>query len=323
MFRKLFNARFITAVLFASGVAALILASIQGVAAKETTKKAWLGVHIQELTPSLREAMKLGDKTGLLITEVVDDSPADDANLREEDVIIEFNGQPVERADAFTKLVRNSEPGKEVKIVVMRDGVRKEIMVTLAARKTPKSYSYAFGGAPMRFFSSHPQLGVQAHELNADLAAYFNVKQDGGALVLEVMDDTPAEKAGLKAGDVITKIDDETIEDPEDLVRALSDYEEDDEITITYVRHGKSATTKATLEENAGPGFHFFQAPRKDRTHIELRRFDDDDEAVLFAPRPEKELRDIEREVIEARDRVRLHPPRAPLPPGFLDRESI
>lgn len=278
--KKFFNSRTITALMFAIGVVIFILATMQVVAARESSKKAWLGVQIQELTPSLRESLKLGGKTGLLITEVVEGSPADDANLRTEDVIIEFNGQPVELADAFTKLVRASEPGKEVKVVVMRDGVRKEIMVTLAARKTPKSYTHAWSGEPMRFFTSQVQLGVQAQELNADLAEYFGVKEDGGALLLKIFEETPAEKAGLKAGDVITKIDDESIADPEDLMRTMADYEDGDDITITYVRHGQTATAKATLEEGAGAGFHFFQGPDKffqgpDKIRTRIRSFDD------------------------------------------------
>jgi len=316
MFRKLTNPRAITAVLFAAGLAVLILAAIQSVAAKETTKKAWLGVHIQELTPSLREAMKLGGKTGLLITEVVEDSPADDANLRDEDVIIEFAGQPVERADAFSKLVRASEPGKEIKVVIMRDGVRKEIPVTLAERKKSKSYGFSWSGEPAQFFGPHPQLGVQAQDLSGDLAAYFNVKEDGGALVLKVFEDTPAEKAGLKAGDVITKVDEEIVEDPDDLVRALSDYEEDDEVTITYVRHGKTETAKATLEGGAGRGFHFFQGPGRERERIKIRTFGDDDEADVLL----HELDAKRRAIDEVRTRVPA--PRAPLK-VLIDRESI
>lgn len=313
MLHKLTQARAVTVLMLVIGLAVFILAAIQGVSAKESSKKAWLGVQIQELTPSLRESFKLGDKTGLLITEVVNDSPADDANLREEDVIIEFAGQPVERAEAFTKLVRGSEPGKEVKVVVMRDGVRKEIMVTLASRKTPKSYSYAWSGEPMRMFGPHPQLGVQAHELDADLAAYFSVKENEGALVLRVFEDTPAEKAGIKAGDVITKIDDESIEDPDDLVRALSDYEEDDEITVTYVRHGKTATAKATLEESDS-GFHFFQAPGKER--IRMRKFDGgDDEALLHELDAKRQARDVLR--------LRKAAPAMPLPPKVFGRETI
>lgn len=313
MLKRFTNPWMITALMFTIGVVVLILATIQGVSAKESSTKAWLGVQIQELTPSLRESLKLGSKTGLLITEVVQGSPADDANLHEEDVIIEFAGQPVELADAFTKLVRNSEAGKEIKIAIMRDGERKEIMVTLAPRKTPKSYSYAWSGEPMRFFGSHQRLGVQAHSLNADLAGYFNVKEEGGALVLEVDEDTPAEKAGLKAGDVITKIDEEPVDSPSELMRALSDYEAGDEITITYIRHGKTATSKATLEESEDANFHFFQAPDKERMRI--RSFDKNGkiDALLHELQAKR----------QAIDAVRLRELPPPLPPALIGRETI
>ena len=168
----------------------------------------------------------------------------------------------------------------------------------------------------MHFFgSSRPYLGVQTQELNADLAEYFNVKEDGGALVLNVMEDTPAEKAGLKSGDVITRINDDAIEDPGDLIRAMEHRDEGDEVTVTYVRHGKTATAKATLEENRQSGFHMFGAPDGGRQRIRMFRYGDDGADVIVAPPDVRELREL--------DRFQLKTPRPPLPPGFGSDEII
>src|SRR5262245_42343639 len=81
--------------------------------AVEKPGKGWLGVSVRELTPSARERLKLGNETGLLVTEVLRDSPADDAGLKADDVILQFDAQKVEQADDFSRLVRNAGADKK------------------------------------------------------------------------------------------------------------------------------------------------------------------------------------------------------------------
>lgn len=237
--------------------------------------KGWLGVSIREMTPSMREEYKLGERSGLLVVDVARNSPADDAGLREDDVILKYDGQPVEIAGEFSKLVRNTEPGKTVKLLVFRDGEEKDFEVEIAKRKSRVVKPAYWGGKHFAFCMDRPRLGVVVHALNEDLAPYFKVEKNSGALISQVMEDSPAEAAGLKAGDVITKIDDEKISGPEDLYEALEQYEGGDKVMVEYIRKDAAEKVEVELEDEGFRDFridipriepfdalHFERAPR-------------------------------------------------------------
>lgn len=245
--------------------------------AAKKSRRGWLGVYIQELTPSLREALKLGDRKGLVITEVVEDSPADEAGLREEDVILEFDGKKVEKVREFTRLVRRTPPGTRVKLLIFRDGKEKEIEVEIGKSRKRDVDVLVLGDKGLRIHFGYPRLGVRVHDLNADLADYFHVKEYEGVLILDVQEDSPAEDADLKPGDVITKIDDEKINDVEDLKETLEDYDEGDVVTVEIVRKGKRQTVEVELE-GYGYGYRDW-FPRRFRFHRFFNR--DFDEATI------------------------------------------
>lgn len=317
MLKKMLSRRITGVVAFFAVLSGLLFVTLRDGNAVEKTKKGWLGVSVQELTPSLRESMKVGNRSGLLITDVVEDSPADDANLREEDVLLSFDGKAVEKADDFTQLVRSTAPDKKVKVKIVRNGEERELEVTVGARKNEaygRSFSWSGNGSHspnVVMWNNRPQLGAQVQDLNRDLAPYFKVEEKSGVLVLSVSDDSPAEKAGLKAGDVITRLDDEKITDADDLISALRDYEDGDKVTLEYVRQGKNASVQVELENNENShGFQFFTpAPGKirvpEKSKIRIQRFDDGsaDAALLL----DRHLQSLERGLIErdAQDRLR------------------
>jgi serine protease Do len=249
--------------------------------------------------------MKVGNRSGLLITNVVENSPADDANLKEEDVLLSFDGKAVEKADDFVKLVRNTPPDKKVKIKILRNGEERELEVTIGARKTepsPRAFAYKWGDGHNVFMLGRPLLGVQVQELNKDLAPYFKVEEKGGVLVLEVTKDSPAEKAGLKAGDVITRVDDKKITDADDLIAALKDYEEGDKVDIEYVRQGKTAKVQAELEDSGGRGFRILEP---ERNKIRIRSFGPDNwrDAEIYVPELRQHFDMLERIIRENAER--------------------
>jgi len=315
MLKRMLSNRMAVALAFFVVFSGLLFVSLRDSNAVEKTKKGWLGVSVQELTPSLRETMKVGNRSGLLITDVVEDSPADDANLREEDVLLSFDGKTVEKADDFTQLVRSTPPDKKVKVKIMRNGEERELEVTIGARKSDasaRSFSWSGSRSPNVFWvGNRAHLGVQVQDLNRDLAPYFKVEEKSGVLILSVSKDSPAEKAGLKAGDVITRLGEEKITDADDLVAALRDYEDGDKVNVEYVRQGKSATAPVEFENTENShGFQFF-APegRKmrlpEKSKIRLQRFDDGDgDAEILLDR---HLEGLERGLIErdAQDRLR------------------
>jgi C-terminal processing protease CtpA/Prc len=124
-------------------------------------------------------------------------------------------------------------------------------------------------------------------------------------LVLEVSKDSPAGKAGIKAGDVITRLDDEKITDADDLISALRDYEAGDKVKIEYMRQGKNSTAEAELENDESHGFQFFTPERQkiripERSKIRIERFDGDGDAVeILLPDLHRQLESRERGLIE------------------------
>ena len=239
-------------------------------AEKSSSKKGYLGVSVKELNRHLKKELKAD--YGVVITSIVYDSPADEYGLMEDDVIQKVNNIKIRRPSTLTRIIRKIKPGEKAKIVVIRDGKTKTITVKIGKFKSGKNYSMAISPDIKVFnrFAGGAFLGVQLHELNKDLAAYFGVREDEGALVLEVEEDSPAEAAGMKAGDVIIKIDGEPISEPEDVQDIISELEEDDQIKIEIIRQERKQTLEASLEEREG--YHnFFRFPGKNIQELKYR----------------------------------------------------
>jgi len=180
----------------------------------------YIGVMMQE--------MKLGDETGVEITLVEQDGPADKAGLKVGDVVLRYNGQRVEGNEQFARLVRETPPGREVKLEISRGGATQTVMVRIAQRKTPR---IEWGDPPTHMDIHMPDmprsfmqlrgsiLGIEAESIDGQLAQYFGVKD--GVLVRSVSRGSAAEKAGIRAGDVIMKIEDAHVSTPADISSRL------------------------------------------------------------------------------------------------------
>jgi serine protease Do len=266
----------ITAVLILAACATLIVGLVPAraqkydVAVKQhqgSTDGAWLGVYLQNLSSDLKEAMDLGSEEGVLIAGVAEDSPAEEAGLEEEDLITKFDGTQVKTSSELTKLVRKHSPGDEITLKLVRDGKTKTLTVVLGKQPKDKRLGLKettpllnFSGVPdepglysFSMFSGN-RIGVRVQNLTEQLGSYFGVEDGQGALVTEVEEDTPAEKAGLKAGDVIVKVDGDDIQGTGDLVEAISEKEKGDKAEITVIRDHASKTFSVEVEE--GPSWH-------------------------------------------------------------------
>jgi serine protease Do len=252
----------------AAFVAVCLVLSLPLLAGKANAARGWLGVYIQDVTPGLMEAMDLKSLKGVLINDVIDDSPADDAGLERGDVVIEFNQEKIVDADQFVKLVRKIKPDDLVNIVVIREGVKKTIEAKIGKRKKDDIYRLTVkpplikkGRVKIFDFgeSTHGKIGVTLWELNEQLGQYFGAEDGEGALVAELEEDGPAYEAGLRAGDVIVAMDGEKIEDREDVLDVLSDKEEGDEVTIQILRKGskQNFTVEIAEEEDWFSSFYY------------------------------------------------------------------
>lgn len=219
----------------------------------------YLGVNLAEIDADRARDLKLKEPAGVEITRVEEGSPADKAGLKPNDVVLEYNGQPVEGMEQFGRLVRETPPGREAKLLVSRNGATQTIIATVAARKVR-----AFGGNVKDFFpempeihmpdmpqmftmSRSPMLGVEAEALGQQLAAYFGVKD--GVLVRSVLKDSAAEKAGMKAGDVITKVDGNTVTSPNELSNAVRTASSKKTFALQLMRDHKELTVNVTVDD--------------------------------------------------------------------------
>ena len=206
---------------------------------------------------------------GVKVDEVSSDSAAEKAGLKAGDVVVEFDGERVRSARQFTRLVQETPDGRTVKIAVMRDGKRQTLDATPEARsfnwtvewdgdRIRREFERGMQNLPDRFAYRIPdmipgirlgargRLGVTVESLSPQLADYFGVK-DGGALVSSVTAGSAAEKAGLKAGDVITSVNGDRVRDADGLSREIGDAT-GTELSIGIVRDKKETTLKATIE---------------------------------------------------------------------------
>jgi serine protease Do len=221
----------------------------------------WLGVELSDVTAEKAKELKLPGEYGAIVQSVREESPAAKAGLEKGDVILSFAGENVISVVQLGRLVRETPPGRTVSIEASRGGRTRTLTAKLAARPEAKWVSH-FEMPHVEIPDVHipnfdfnmmfvggPRLGISADELTPQLADYFGVKQGKGVLVREVEDGTPAQKAGLKAGDVIVKIGDKEIASISDLRRALRpDSDEKQKVTLTLIRDRKEQTVSVELE---------------------------------------------------------------------------
>ncbi len=194
----------------------------------------YLGVDTRDITPELAQQLKLQEVRGVEVLMVDQDAPAGKAGLKEKDVILSFNGVPVESVEQLRRLLRETPPGREVSLGISRDGQPMNLKVTLADRKTlsrlPKAFEVAIPKIPpmpdieIPSFTMMPmsrRSGLTVESLSPQLGEFFGCKDARGVLVRSVQRDSPAAKAGIRAGDVIVKVDNDTIESTSDFSRAV------------------------------------------------------------------------------------------------------
>jgi C-terminal processing protease CtpA/Prc len=274
----------------------------------------YLGVYTETLT---RENMSrynvAGEPRGVVVTEVVENSPAAKAGLQKGDVIVRFDGEEVTSTQKLSRLVGESAPEHTARLTISRGGGgEREVSVTLAKREpfgafsTPGANAEAWRSENGELFhwdgkdwqkqtqeearqhseewrkqseklreqleKSRGQLqllqehnggfafalgagrriGVTTTQLTDQLADYFGVSRDGGVLITSVADNSPAAKAGLKAGDIVTEVDGERIKTAGDLSRLVSRKDEGD-VTLTVTREHNRRTMKVTPEKSSAP----------------------------------------------------------------------
>jgi serine protease Do len=228
--------------------------------------RSYLGVDIRDVDKDRISALKLKEERGVEVTMVDADAPAGKAGIREHDVILEFNGTPVESEEQLRRLIRETPPGRTATLGISRDGNPMKIPVQLAEHRKVVSESYRIFTTPrppelpdlpnrmdipmVTVYSSN--VGMQTENLTRQLGDFFGVKNGEGVLVRNVEKGSAAEKAGVKAGDVIVRVDDEKLSDRSDLARILRKHRQGGKLSLAIVREKKEQTLTLDLPER-GP----------------------------------------------------------------------
>ena len=243
-------------------------------------KTAFLGVYTQTVDEDIADAFDLGSKYGAVINMVIDDSPAEKAGLHDGDVIIAFNGEKVWDKAALVEFIEDQKPGDVVTLKIASEGKTEDIQVTLD--ETPDGFNHdtkiwsrsSLGKIPwlsafhddddddISIYSDRGSyIGVNLQELSDQLGDYFGVKDGEGILITEVVEDSPAEKAGLKAGDIIVSVDKKDVEDYNDIQKTIRQKEIGETVDIGILRDKKQQTITVTVDEtprnNNRYGYHY------------------------------------------------------------------
>jgi serine protease Do len=225
-----------------------------------------IGVTVRDLS---EEDIKGGKSAGVAIDEIESDSPAAKAGFKAGDVVVEFDGERVRSSRQFARLVQETAPGRSISAAVMRDGQR--VTLNVAPREAS---AFHIMDRPNDFTVVRPKvvmpkpmlpdvdvlpkiatvfgsgrLGITVDDLSPQLAEYFGTKD--GVLVKSVNDGSAASKAGLKAGDVITSIDGESVTSAEELRRRSAQLDSGDEFTLGVVRDKKTLSLKGKIETSS------------------------------------------------------------------------
>jgi serine protease Do len=178
--------------------------------------RGYLGVGIQSLNQDLAEAMNLGDvREGVVITAVQDGGPSAKAGARTQDVIVEFNGQPVKDSDQLRLAVARANPGTTSDMVVLRDGRRQTLHVKLG--EYPDEKEPTADNEP----AENQGLGLQVGPVTPDIARQLNMKNTSGLVVIQVDPGSVAEDAGIQEGDLIKTVNKEKVDTTSEFRTAL------------------------------------------------------------------------------------------------------
>jgi serine protease Do len=190
------------------------------------TRRGWLGVYIQEVTPDIAESLGLKDDIGALISSVNEDGPAAKGGIQPGDVIVEFDGKQIEKMRDLPRIVAETDIGASVKVELFRQGKRETVSVTIGELEKAELAGVIGNGLNQSDDFSFGSLGFTVANLNAALAEELGLDSDTtGVVVREVVPGSPAADKGLTVGDVLRRYGQRPIDDAAGLAKDIAEAE--------------------------------------------------------------------------------------------------
>ena len=248
----------------------------------------WLGVETTEVTADKVRQLKLPAERGALLGKIIPESPAAKAGLKENDVVLEINGQRIEGTAQFRRMIREIPSGRATQLTVWREGRSQSVSVTLGKSEArmaiqmpqgmPGNFKFRMPEVPelpdmsglndLQNFSTsiggQPRLGIDAEDLQGDFGNFFGAPEGEGILVRGVFPDSPAAKAGVKVGDVITSVDGERLHSLGDLREKMLNKHDATSLKIGLLRNKSEMSVTVELPQPTHKEMHHIN----ERTNI-------------------------------------------------------
>jgi serine protease Do len=281
-----------------------------GIPSEDSGTSAYLGVDIVDITSDRLGALKLKEEQGVEVTMVDQDAPAGKAGIKEHDVILTMNGTPIESKTQLQRMIHETPPGRVVSFGLSRDGQAVTIKVQLADRRnefghmSPKdgdkdkefhfevplpNLDFEVPNMGVVYVHSSMRSGLMVENLTPQLGEFFGAKNGNGVLVRSVEKGSRADKAGMRAGDVITRVGDQPVHDTSDFTHALRSHSAGS-VSVGVIRDKKEQTITLTLPEHKESGEvieESLEEPELDaETQMELSEAQDE----IAKLRPQMEL---------------------------------
>lgn len=184
--------------------------------------RGFLGVTLQPIDSELASFYKFKGDQGALVTDIVKGSPADIGGLKQEDIILSYNDIKVESLSTFRNYVSLMSPGSKLKLKVIREG--KEIELQMTITKLSEEIS-----GPNTLYQ---KLGLQVQELTAELADKFGLSDKKGVVISQVLPNSPADEANLRAGCMILAVNRKKVTTMNEFTEAMNEAAKDDRVLL-------------------------------------------------------------------------------------------
>jgi serine protease Do len=263
-----------------------------GIPSEDSGGSSYLGVDIVDISADRLGALKLKEEQGVEVTMVDQDAPAGKAGIKEHDVILTMNGAAVESKSQLQRMIHETPAGRVVSLGLSRDGQPMTIKVQLGDRKSefphlakskddfhfemppmPNMQDFEVPNIGVVYVHSSMRSGLMVENLTPQLGEFFGAKSGNGVLVRSVEKGSRADKAGLRAGDVIVRVGEQSVHDTSDFTHALRGHSAAT-VNVTVIRDKKEQTLTLTLPERKESGEMIeesFEAPELDAdTQMEL-----------------------------------------------------
>ena len=216
---------------------------MQDLITKGYVVRSWLGVYIQNVDDNVAKALKLSNRDGALVSDVVEESPAEKAGLEQGDVIVEFNDVLIYDSAHLKNIVSSTPPGTLSKVIIFRDEKKKSVNVTLEEIK--RSDDKTIASMPL----NDRDFGLEVKDVNKTLAEKYGVPMEQGVVVINVIPNSEAFDAGIQQGDLITRVGTEKIKSKREFKSQLKKAKKQGSVLLLVSRDDVSRFVALEVQE--------------------------------------------------------------------------